>query len=247
MRIPNTEVALATYGWMQNYFKLVGDFQPNRDNEIHLEPCTVKSIYDEYVFDMDQELYEEKTTSNRGFKLQFSSFCEFWKLIFPTVRIREFKAVSGKCDVCAKLSELRKSAINKVGKQQITTLHSLHRSAYMGERLAYALRKQDAINFDKLYFSIITDGMAQTHCELPHMANISNFNNKLKQHLQGVLIHGKGMYIFRTFHTIKNGSNLQIHTMLMTLEKLRDKELGQLPNTFYYQIAGGCKNCFVSM
>jgi hypothetical protein len=138
--------------------------------------------------------------------------------MFPNVRIREFKAVGGKCDVCAKLSELRKCARNKIGKQQLTSLHLLHRSAYMGERMSYSIRRQDAITLDTQFLSMITDGMAQTHCE---MANISNFGNKLKQHLQGVLVHGKGMFVFRTFHTIKNGSNLQIHSMLLTLENLK--------------------------
>jgi hypothetical protein len=47
MKIPNTEIASITFGWMKNYFSLVGDCQPNKDNEINLEPCTIKSIYDE--------------------------------------------------------------------------------------------------------------------------------------------------------------------------------------------------------
>ena len=38
--------------------------------------------------------------------------------------------------------------------------------------------------------SIITDGMAQVHCELPWQANLATFPEKLTQHFQGVLEHG---------------------------------------------------------
>jgi hypothetical protein len=34
---------------MDDYFKLVGDAIPNKENEIHLEPVEIKEIYQEYV------------------------------------------------------------------------------------------------------------------------------------------------------------------------------------------------------
>jgi hypothetical protein len=47
--IPNSPVSLSCYAWMDDYFKLVGDAIPNKENEIHLEPVEIKEIYQEYV------------------------------------------------------------------------------------------------------------------------------------------------------------------------------------------------------
>jgi hypothetical protein len=220
LHLPNNVVSLATYGWMSAYFKLVGDSQPNRDDEIHLEPVKVNVVYAVYK-DEIREILNDNTID----AYSFSAFCKFWNEYFFHVKIREFKAVSGKCNTCAKLSELRKCSKIRNEKQLLTLFHTYHRSAYMNERMFYNQRKYLGANQRNLHLSIITDGMAQTHCELPHCGNQTTFNKKFSQHLQGILLHGRGMMIYRTFNTIKNSANLQIHTMLLTLEELRNKEV----------------------
>jgi hypothetical protein len=40
--------------------------------------------------------------------------------------------------------------------------------------------------------SLILDGMEQSHCRLPHLGTQAAFKEPLKQHIQGVLIHGLG-------------------------------------------------------
>ena len=74
------------------------------------------------------------------------------------------------------------------------------------------------------YLSIVTDGMAQQHCLLPWLANIHQFPKYLPQHLQGVYAHGRLLKMYRTFHNIRNGANLQIHTLLLMLEEIYLKE-----------------------
>jgi len=250
-KIPNNEVNLNAYGWMFHYFNLVGDIQPNKQDEIHLEPCTVTSVYLEYLNDLTLQYNhnglitaltaEEKQSKTSYPHLSFTAFANFWNQYFPHVSIREFKAVSGKCNVCGKLSDLRKTAMSRLMKQEITTLHAFHRSAYMNERMAYAKRKFDALNYSSIYLSVITDGMAQAHCELPYGANLAQFSSKFGQHIQGVLLHGRGILIYRTFNTISNCANLQIHTMLLTLQHVKNTE-NQIPGVFYYQIDGGSEN-----
>jgi hypothetical protein len=235
LKMPNTKLNLDLYGWMHAYFNLVGDQQPNRNDELHLEPCTIKSIYEEYTIDM-KLIYGDNVIC-----MEKPSFGVFWRDYFPNVKIREFKAVSGKCNVCAKLSELRKQSMSRRAKEKLTVLHGLHRSAYMGERIEYSKRRTQAHNFGTTFLSMITDGMAQTHCELPHFGQIASTSSKFSQHLQGVLLHGRGMIVYRTFNTIINGSNLQIHTMLLTLERIKELE-GAIPPVFYYQIDGGSEN-----
>lgn len=56
------------------------------------------------------------------------------------VRIRMFKAVTGKCATCALLSALRKEARQNTKRQYINSLFCYHRSAFMGERAAYSSR-----------------------------------------------------------------------------------------------------------
>ena len=47
-KLPNTETAHHCYNWLENYFKLCGDNEPN-SNEIHLDTVNKKDIYEEYV------------------------------------------------------------------------------------------------------------------------------------------------------------------------------------------------------
>lgn len=82
--------------------------------------------------------------------------------------------------------------------------------------------------------------MAQSHCELPWLKNLCSLK-KLTQHIQGVLLHGRKSIFYRTFHNVVLGANVQIHTLLLTLENIQESE-GKLPDTFFYQIDGGSEN-----
>ena len=160
--------------------------------------------------------------------------------------IREFKAVTGKCNTCATLSNLRREMRDNGSRQYMTLLHLLHRSAYMGERMAYAQRCNLACQQPKFYLSLISDGMAQQHCLLPWLGNVAQFKCGLPQHMQGVLMHGRALTMFRTFHNIRNGANLQIHTFLLSMEQIAAKE-GGLPDTIYHQVDGASENVAKTM
>lgn len=182
LQIPNTSVALETYSWLHFFFELVGDTVPNSGDDIHLEPTTIKEVYEEYRVDMVAMKIDTKDIYS------VSAFAKMWDSCYPHVKIREYKAVSGKCDTCAHLSHVRKECNDIKRKQEVTYLHALHRSAYMGERLTYSIRRQEAKQFPKQFLSLIADGMAQSHCVLPHLGNITVFPKPLPQHLQGTII-----------------------------------------------------------
>jgi hypothetical protein len=110
----------------------------------------------------------------------------------------------------------------------------------MGERMSYYRRRILAEQYPSEYLSLISDGMAQEHCKLPWCANFSRIGT-LPHHIQGLIIHGRRIQIYRTFHNIANGANLAIHTMLLSLEKIIDIET-KLPDTVYVQIDGGPEN-----
>ena len=95
--------------------------------------------------------------------------------------------------------------------------------------------------------SMIMDGMAQSHSELPYLAGKAEFPKKLKCHLQGSIIHGKGFTVYRTFHNVKPGSNLAIYVWLAQLEALMKDNGDKLPDTVCVQIDGGAENANVAL
>jgi len=76
-----------TRAWVKHFFSLVGDFIPNKNEEIHLDACfTAESIHREYVANM-------KALGDESF-LSYRSFHEIWDECFPNVKLRVFKGVS---------------------------------------------------------------------------------------------------------------------------------------------------------
>jgi hypothetical protein len=88
---------------MSYFFTLTGDEIPNKD-EIHLEPCRLTEIYEEYV--------EAKGFSGEAV-VSATVFGLIWKNCFSHVKVREFKAVTGKCGTCAILSQARRKYRDK--------------------------------------------------------------------------------------------------------------------------------------
>jgi hypothetical protein len=231
MQIPNTEASLSCFAWMHTFFDMVGDKEPDRE-EIHLDAQPIRAIHDEY---------KDLMVSLSAPFLGYSNFINVWKSCFSHVKIREYKAVSGKCEICAALTDMRRRKLDAASRRYVVELFALHRSMYMGERLTYYHRRNDAFLMPTSYLSMIADGMQQSHCLLPWQGNLNTFAPCLTQHLQGVLMHGRSTQIFRTFHNLCNSSNLSVHCLLMSLEIIMVEE-GKLPDTIYYQIDGGAEN-----
>jgi hypothetical protein len=116
------------------------------------------------------------------------------------------------------LTEKRSKFTDNMRTRIITEIHALHRSGYMGERLEYYGRILKSLQTPESFMSIITDGMAQLHCQIPWMGNQYDFGSYLPQHLQGVLQHGQSFSCFRTFHNVKHGVNLNIYSILKVLK-----------------------------
>lgn len=73
--IPNSPTEFTCYGWMDYYFNVIGDQEPNRDGEIHLEPVHIKDIHKEYLADM--------TYCGEDATLSLRPFGELWANCFP--------------------------------------------------------------------------------------------------------------------------------------------------------------------
>jgi len=120
----------------------VGEPMPNSAGEIHLSDNYTKySVYKDYVRDME----EMNALGNNPLRILCrSQFLKLWDAIYPMVKVRKFKLVSGKCKMCALLSELRCSASStgkRDVKERVNELILLHRSFYMKERQKYYERR----------------------------------------------------------------------------------------------------------
>jgi hypothetical protein len=115
----------------------------------------------------------------------------------------------------------------------------------MGERRTYYDRRLQAKLTPSLILSTIADGMQQNHCTLPWLGNTKTPNEHIKQHLQGILMHGSGVNVYRTFANVGGGANLAIHTWLLSLEEEMERRKAAgvpWPRTYYHQIDGGPEN-----
>lgn len=185
--------------WMKRYIEEVGDKQPNLDGEIHMDYIAKKEIYLEY--------YESRRKAHEPY-IRRSLFHKIWKSCFPHVRIRyvcqvyrsvaqtqlpyvklfrRYKNVCGKCVACMLLSLARQTHTDRESRQYISEMAALHKGTFMGEREGFAERKEDAIRDPNAHISLISDGMAQTHCLLPYLGNQDSFSTPLSQHFQGMV------------------------------------------------------------
>ena len=238
MYVGNTVKAMDAYQWMDYFFTAYGCKVSNCE-QIHIDHMEQKELWKEYEDDVGEVR-----------ALGYHAFLELWYTCFPHVRVREYKQCCGKCITCLKLTEARRGTKSKIKKDYISRLFYFHRITFMGERKTYAERRYLAREFPEKYLSTISDGMAQLHCLLPYFANNYTVNVHYKQHIQGIINHGRTLTLYRTFNNIANGSNLAIHTWLMNLEDIHKKlkKIGKrLPDTIFAQIDGGSENANTTM
>lgn len=126
-------------------------------------------------------------------------------------------------------------------RQRVTDLHALHRWTYMSERLVYYSKTIRAFAEPDACMSIIMDGMAQVHTELPYLGNVTRFPNQISLKLVGCIEHGQAFSMYRTFGNVAEDANLAITCFLIQLEA-RMKAYGKLPPIIYIQIDGGSEN-----
>lgn len=237
LAVPNTSAALTMFSWMDDYFDLVGQILPN-GHDVELENTPLCEIYEEYMIDLD-------SARMRSSVLSISAFETMWLECFPNVKRRAYIGVCGKCHPCAAMGIARSKHHFRHEREHLKMLHAFHRISFMNERRLYYGRRQKAMQMPFKFLSIITDGMAQAHCQLPYYANVEQCEN-LQQHIQGVMAHGRFINIYRTFHNTFNAANMQMHTLLLALEDAW-RENGCLPDTVFVQIDGGAENISKAM
>jgi hypothetical protein len=119
----------------------------------------------------------------------------------------------------------------------------MHRGGFfMLERIAYRMRVAEAmVHYPDKVMSSIIDGASQNHCTIPHAGPNAEFAG-MEQHIEGVITHGHGLTIYRSFPTVSADSDFTIFCLLSELEKWKNSHDGKFPETWYIQIDGGSEN-----
>lgn len=220
--------------WMENYF-FQFESQPN-SKQIHVDFSYKRTIYEEYR--------SSANPSAPANKLSEGNFKELWSSLYDFVKIRKSKRISGKCWTCAYINELRQKQKGEEVMRACKHLMIMHRGGlFMLERLEYRRRIQEAVSLSpNTIMSSIIDGASQNHCTIPHPGENVEFSNGLEQHIEGVLTHGQGFTIYRSFPTVDADADFTIFCLLSELEKWRDNHKQNFPHTWYIQIDGGSEN-----
>lgn len=208
------------YAWLKTFFDNNGDAQPNAE-EIHMDPIPKLVVFEEFKNDisvLNNESRDGVLLPVHGYR----NFCDLWNRCFDYVKIREYKNVSGKCNVCAAFSVYKQKVKNKDERDILLLWSSFHRATLMQERNLYLCRSMQARNYPTQYLSMITDGMAMARTKVPVLSNLASTIG-LDQHIQGIILHDRRRVVFRSFENISKGANLQIHTMLKAIEHEYEK------------------------
>ena len=145
---------------------------------------------------------------------------------------------------CAYINELRQKQKGEEVMRACKHLMIMHRGGlFMLERLEYRRRIQEAVSLSpNTIMSSIIDGASQNHCTIPHPGENVEFSNGLEQHIEGVLTHGQGFTIYRSFPTVDADADFSIFCLLSELEKWKDSHQQNFPQIWYIQIDGGSEN-----
>lgn len=221
--------------WFTTHFEDCADNEPNRV-EHQLDVIDKTELYQIYVVDTNLDRLDSEV-------LSYSEWLRVWGTVFPFVKVRAYKQVTGKCWVCFHINDGRRRCKDQASKKALKQLHQLHRGGlFMLERNTYKARAKFATANSDRIMSLIIDGMDQQHCLIPHMANQTSLSEALHQHLTGVIMHGREAVLYRTFGNVSKGANLTIYCILCQLEKWVAEHNGAFPDELYVQVDGGSEN-----
>jgi len=201
--IPNRDKDIMAAQWLEDRFLKYGDHSPNSSNHFLSETFKVD------VFRM----YEVEQLHYGLPVMDSSNFNSLWNALYPKYLVRPWlnvpgkfffnynlfnffkNNVPGKCNICYQIDQRRKKGGSKVVMEALKQCHHMHRGGmFMLERKAYKERVTKALKNPTKIFSCIMDGMDQSHSQCPYLGSQASFNNPLKQHIQGVLVHGQGSF-----------------------------------------------------
>ena len=169
----------------------------------------------------------------------YDAFCALWDRAFPKVKIREFKSVSGKCECCEQFKYLMKNLRKRSSRRIVRQYRLLHRNYFMGEKLLYYMRRQEAKNSGNEILSIIIDKQSTFNTVVPNGGNTNDFKKPFELSNYGVINHTTSETTFYvTYPTVPDGNSIALHCILSEIETFIKTNKGRKPKKIYIQIDG---------
>ena len=138
--VPDNPASREAYMWLYNFFTLVGDHAPNRNDKIQLP-----GIYtQESIHAIFQHHVETIYSGNEHNPLEIRAFETLWNNIFPNVTISKYCQVSGKCYSCHALYRRQEVFTCEKDLNDIKKIDSVHKILIEMQRGAYMTNRQMA-------------------------------------------------------------------------------------------------------
>jgi len=235
--------------WMNRYFDKYGDQQPN-SYITYLSEAFKRDIYDQY---------HKHVSSHHMEAISRDAFYRMWVNCFPYKMLRDECNIVGKCQICARATELRmsKDAIKQeVGKE----MHMLHKSMFKGERDELASRVQHSLENPGRIMHLLIDIMDFWKFQTPYAGTQYTFSKCFDSVIVGAYMYGdssaensadwKRLRLHRTWNSVGKTCNLIIHVFLKSMEEWMSLHNGRTPDIIYLQVDGGgenANNAFLSL
>jgi hypothetical protein len=151
---------------------------------------------------------------------------------------RSSKQGSAVCWFCGRLNEIEKTYTSMSEKKWVNDVHMEHLSFHQEETKLYEARCWEAKDELNNVLSMNADGADAHSHNLPQVEGRSPKNlPEWRQKLQGVIVHGKTLFIYNLSFLVQPGANMMLTTLLRSLQLT-----GFVPSKVYLQIDAGPEN-----
>ena len=168
-----------------------------------------------------------------------STFNKYWRCdpVLRKIIVREHLPFA-KCNICIRhRQKAERKRTDEVMEEDRVALRA-HLEEVKNEKLMYYSNRSRGRHSFLEFLSIIIDGADQSKHDLPHFKDQSKMSDemaKVKMHLYGALVHGRGAYAFTIPDHEKQGHNATIQVLQHILEDLKRKG-GSLPPVLKLQL-----------
>ena len=162
-----------------------------------------------------------------------STFNKYWRCdpVLRKIIVREHLPFA-KCNICIRHRQKAERKRTEEVMEEDRILLRAHLEEVKNEKLMYYSNRSRGRHSSLEFLSIIIDGADQSKHDLPHFKDQSKMSDemaKVKMHLYGALVHGRGAYAFTIPDHEKQGHNATIQAMLVEFGVFREVEVSFLP------------------
>ena len=218
-------------GFLMDAFTYL-DMDPTQD-KMYTDFSKRKEGYEMFI--------EAQKHANDPLQCTLQYFLRVWKAEFPYVQLRRSSRFA-KCSVCVQhVNDLRSKPYSE-RRNEIWAQWMPHLQLQAAEREKYHNKRRKAMKQPKKYLSIISDGADTDKTLLPHFPDVPKGcerEDMVQMKLQGVYVHGRGLWLYCVPPFVHNSADLVISTLHRTLQEIPRYER---PPKLYLQVDGASNN-----